>query len=321
MIAHPTEHCSLLAPSINHNWRLFQRYFLQFCDDLALPWREATSDVVCDFLCYLAERPVVFDEKNRRTQGPVKPSSLLCAIGALSDLFRRHGLVSPIDASVRGTYRELEDEYGVPVRRAKACTPSLLVSFLSTLKLAKWTERRTRTLSLLLWEAAARQEEMAGLWRPDLRFVPKGLIVTIRTSKTNKTNFSEHVAVRHNPDKEFCAVCVLQLWLDEEGDFDGPVFPVRDPKTHERQQRPVSSGQFCRSVKTMAKRCGQDPTLFSGNSMRRGHVTTAERLRRPHGETMAKTRHKRKKQFLEYVEDRFDFTFDPLSDAGDLGSA
>ena len=78
---------------------------------------------------------------------------------------------------------------------------------------------------MLGFGAALRRSELVALDAEDLCFdTVRGLLVTIRRSKTDQLQQGEFVAVPNAQDPERCAVRSVRRYLDTTGIDRGPVF-------------------------------------------------------------------------------------------------
>src|SRR4051794_14701960 len=82
----------------------------------------------------------------------------------------------------------------------------------------------TRAYQIL--ETLSRFERTAsvGLDYTDIRFVPEGLVVTLRRSKTNQEGQTETIGIARGQRAETCPVRALKAWLAAAGITEGPIF-------------------------------------------------------------------------------------------------
>jgi integrase len=104
----------------------------------------------------------------------------------------------------------------------------------------------------------------------DLAFDPaRGLLVTIRKSKTDQEREGARVAVPYARAGNLCAVRALQAWLHGVGIHRGAVFrQMRRGDT--LTDRRLSDQSVALIVKRRAKQAGLPPALLSGHSLRSG---------------------------------------------------
>jgi integrase len=73
--------------------------------------------------------------------------------------------------------------------------------------------QRDRALLLLTFACALRRSEAAGLDIADLRFSRRGLVVTIRRSKTDQEGEGRVIGVPVIPNSRLCAASSVRKWL------------------------------------------------------------------------------------------------------------
>lgn len=158
---------------------------------------------------------------------------------------------------------------------------------------------RDRLLLVLGWTGAFRRSELVGLQVADVTKVSKGLEVTLRRSKTDQHGEGRKVAVPRASDSKYCAVALLEAWLDMSGISEGPLFRNIQQGCYSRaalDQRAVAL-----IVKRRAKRVGLNADEFSGHSLRSGLVTAAANEGRSLVSIMRTTGHRSERTCLKYV--------------------
>ena len=146
--------------------------------------------------------------------------------------------------------------------------------------------------------AALRRSELVGLELRDVEFVPEGLRLTIRHSKTDQEGKGQVIAVPVG--KSLKPVARLQAWLAVRGTTPGPLFWRIDPQGR-MVDMAMSDRSVARLVQKHAGRAGLDPESVGGHSLRAGFLTEAARA----GASLAKiqevSRHKKVEVLLGYV--------------------
>jgi integrase len=160
---------------------------------------------------------------------------------------------------------------------------------------------RDHALLLLGFAAALRRSELVALSVADVAFVPEGLVLTIRSSKTDQYKAGVTVAVALGKTPETCPVRCLRAWM-RAGRIDaGLLFRSIDRWGH------VGDGMSDKAVallmKKYAERAGLDPAVFSGHSLRAGLATSAAMAGAGERQIMRQTRHKSEAMVRRYVRD------------------
>lgn len=136
---------------------------------------------------------------------------------------------------------------------------------------------RDRALLLLGVCAALRVSELVALDVGDVTQHPRGLAVTVRSSKTDKEGESHVRGVVQQARQLRCPIDAWLTWLKIRGDWAGPAFvPITRRGTLEQTR--LSDAAMRRLVVKRGKACGID---LSSHSMRASFATRATELRKP----------------------------------------
>ncbi len=233
-------------------------------------------------------------------------SSLYRRLAAVTYAFELTGRPSPAaDPLVRTTLAGATRRLGTAQRRAIPLTLDelrrLAVAAPVTLNRA-YTHpmvRRDRALLLVGWAAALRRSELVGLDLDDLTFqgdpdhgTTGGLLLRIRSSKTDQTRAGAHIAVPWSTHYNACPVRALMLWVRHRRTHPGnAVFVTIDRHgNHGNRLNP-------NTINTIIKRhvqpvLGVDPSDYTGHSLRAGFVTEARTRHVPDPLIARHTRHR-----------------------------
>ena len=162
---------------------------------------------------------------------------------------------------------------GVAQRKKEALTVDRLRDALLTLTGDSLKARRDRALLLLAFACAARRSEVAALDVADLRFDRRGLIVTLRRSKTDQTGQGREIGVPYVVHEGLCAVRALRAWLDAAAIAEGPVFRTFSLGGELTPNR-IDPKDVARLVKRVVAKAGIVGD-FAAHSLRAGFITTA----------------------------------------------
>jgi site-specific recombinase XerD len=229
-----------------------------------------------------------------------KPSTLSRRIAAIRYMHSASGYDSPTTKeAVRATLKGVRRARGVaPERKAPATAERVLqmVRFApDTLQGA-----RDRALLLLGFAGAFRRSELAALEVCDLDFVPEGLRIRIRRSKTDQEGVGQEIAVVRGAAA--CPVEAVRSWLERAGIAEGPVFrPVaKGGRVLSVALTPHSVGLI---VKRYAALAGFSASYFSAHSLRAGFLTSAAMRGASIFKMMDVSRHKSGDTLRGYVRD------------------
>ena len=144
---------------------------------------------------------------------------------------------------------------------------------------------RDRAMLLLGFGGALRRSELVGLTIDDVELVEgRGVMITIRRSKTDQHAEGQDVAVYANPEEpELCPARALENWLvfrrqaevAEGAKLDEQPLWCSITKGGKVTGQKLSDKAVVRLVKTAIEAAGLDPSSFSGHSLRAGLITAA----------------------------------------------
>ena len=151
--------------------------------------------------------------------------------------------------------------------------------------------RRDRALLLTGIAGALRRSELVALDVDDVQFVPEGMLISIRKSKTDQGGAGETLAIAYGDRPDLCAVRALKAWLDGAGIARAAIF--RRVRTHDTLTvNRLTDRSVVLIVKKYAEEVGLDPTMFAGHSLRSGGVTAAAQEGHSERELARLSRHK-----------------------------
>jgi site-specific recombinase XerD len=171
-----------------------------------------------------------------------------------------------VKATLDGIRRQLGT---APVKKA-ALTDELLAKALKKIA-PDLAGLRDRALLLLGFAGALRRSELVALDVADIARHPKGLVITIRRSKTDQAGAGKIKAVPHG--RKLHTVRALQAWLEASKTTEGALF--RGVRAQSVKPGRLSDRQVARIVKKRAAAIGLDPALFAGHSLRSGFISSA----------------------------------------------
>ena len=255
---------SALAPATLIAYERDWRTFADWCAQRALPAMPAAAATVAAFLAAEADRGF-------------RPVTIGRRAAAIAAAHRAQDHPNPCDSgAVAAVMSGIRREHGTaPLRKAKPLELDPLGRLLEPIDTATLAGRRDRALLLLGFAAALRRSELVRLDVEDLDVDPaRGLLVTIRKSKSDQERAGATVAVPYARARNRCAVRALEAWLHAAGIHHGPVFrQMRRGDTV--TDRRLSDQSVALIVKRRARTAGLPPALLSGHSLRAGYATAA----------------------------------------------
>jgi site-specific recombinase XerD len=236
--------------------------FHTWCESVTLNPLPAAPATVAAYLGALATAGAKVSTVRRR-----------CA--AIADVHRRNGHDNPTShAGVKATLAGIARTLGAPPEKKAALTADLLAKALRRIP-QDLAGLRDRALILIGFAAALRRSELVALDVSDIARHPKGIVLTIRRSKTDQAGIGKTKAIPHW--RKLHAVQALDAWLAAAGITTGPVFRgVRGTRVLARVLAArLCAHQVARIVQKRTAAVGLDPTLFAGHSLRSGYISSA----------------------------------------------
>lgn len=174
---------------------------------------------------------------------------------------------------------------------------------------------RDRALILIGFAAALRRSELVALRWEDVTQAAEGIILRIRSSKTDQEGASEYVGIPYTERQDRCAARALEHWHSICNRRVGPIF------TSIRQGGSITAKVVSdRFVARLVKRCvaaaGYDPSEYSGHSLRAGFATSAAHGGAEEREIMRQTRHRSVMTVRRYIREGSIFRANPLHKTG-----
>jgi integrase len=271
--------------------------FCAWCQHLGLESLPASENTVARYLTQLAEGS--YEHKPADQRKPLKVATLTRRLASISQAHQLAGHHSPTASElVRTRMKGIRRALGTRQDQAAAATIEVVRAMVYTLPEGNMG-LRDRALLLVGFAGAFRRSELVALNVADIRFVPEGMIVTLRRSKTNQEGATEEIGIARGRVAETCPVRSLQAWLNAARITEGPIFRPLDKHDNVRPRR-LTDHAVGLIVKRAAERAGLDPTPFSGHSLRAGLVTSAYAADIPEHVIQAQTRHHSERMLRSY---------------------
>ncbi|MBV9251192.1 MAG: tyrosine-type recombinase/integrase, partial [Acetobacteraceae bacterium] len=200
-----------------------------------------------------------------------------------------------------------------PRRQATPAVPGVLRLLLAVRpQAATPLGARDRAMLLLGFGAALRRSELVGLAIGDVATVPgRGLMLTIRRSKTDQHGAGQSVAVCANPrEGNFCPAAALEAWMAHRSrapDLCGGASDAERPlfcgltKAGRLTGTKLSDKAVVRLIKQAAAAAGLDPATYAGHSLRRGLLTAGADNQAQLADLMRQSRHRSAQSVLGYI--------------------
>lgn len=293
-----------LSQNTRRAYRAGWRRFVAYCDELGIDPLAATPDDVAKFLARMASAPRSPRATTKKGE-PVALGTIKILLAAINRRYRDEKRPSPADdpqvASVLQGLGRLLPKQPRQVRALRACDLHAMLGCCDDLtRQQPYRTRAIRDAAVLAmgFAGALRRSEICGLRSVDLEFVPDGVLVRIRRSKTDQLGEGQTVAI---PDGDLIQpVKRIRAWLDVSGIAAGPLFQTLRRGGNIRGRR-MDPSDIARIVKRYAEAVGLDPSKYSGHSLRAGFVTSAATHRARLDKIMEVTRHTSPRMVFRYI--------------------
>lgn len=230
-------------------------------------------------------------------------------MAAVLDKHRREGHESPVTAEVKAYLescaRQLKEE-----PRGKAPLTIEQLQQICALPCKTPAQKRDRAILLLGFASGWRGGELSGLDVRDVEFVPEGVALKLRHSKTDQRGKGREIGIHVGENPETCPVRALQAYVAVRGEEPGPLFLL----TGYSRVLPcrMSRQAICRMVKRTLRRVGIDPRAYGSHSLRTGFVTKAAEMGNTEFQIMQFTGHRSVQTVLRYVRPTKAFRSNPM---------
>ena len=161
---------------------------------------------------------------------------------------------------------------------------------------------RDRSIILIGFSGGFRRNEIVSLDYDDLDFVPEGLKLNIRRSKTDQFGEGFTKALPYFDSSQYCPVVSLKKLLDLSKINSGPVFR-RFVKGSKLSEKRLTDQTVALLIKEYLNLAGIDSKNFSGHSLRSGFATSAAESGVEERSIMSMTGHKSSEMVRRYIKE------------------
>ena len=149
---------------------------------------------------------------------------------------------------------------------------------------------KNRALILVGFAGGFRRSELVAIMIEDIDFVPEGVKIFIKRSKTDQSGegMTKGIPFFSNPD--YCPVISLKNWIEKSEIKSGKIFDMSDKSV-------------ALIIKKYTAIAGLDSKKYSGHSLRSGFATSAAELGAEERSIMAMTGHKTTQMVRRYIQE------------------
>jgi len=149
---------------------------------------------------------------------------------------------------------------------------------------------KNKALILVGFAGGFRRSELVGILFEDIDFVPEGVKIFIKRSKTDQSGEGMTKGIPYFSNSEYCPVISLRNWLEKSKIKSGKVFDMSDKSV-------------ALTIKKYTAIAGLDSNKYSGHSLRSGFATSAAELGAEERSIMAMTGHKTTQMVRRYIHE------------------
>ena len=203
-----------------------------------------------------------------------RPSTIQRRLASISTAHRAAGYESPTTSElVRSTLLGVKRSKGTAKRQVLPVRVRHIREGLALMR-TDLKGIRDRAILLVGYAGALRRSEVVSLDVEDISFVEEGLVLMLRTSKTDRTCEGVKVAIQRGSRPDTCPVTAFRCWLQASGITTGAVFrPVA--KGGRMSSSRLTDQVVSQILKQFARLVGLDEALVGGHSCRAGLITDA----------------------------------------------
>jgi len=161
---------------------------------------------------------------------------------------------------------------------------------------------RDRTIILIGFSGGFRRNEIVSLDYDDLDFVPEGVKINLKRSKTDQFGEGALKGLPYFNNSKYCPVVSVQKYLEKSNISSGALFR-RFNKGSILSKNRLTDQTVAILIKKYLKLAGIDSKNYSGHSLRSGFATSAAESGAEERSIMAMTGHKSTEMVRRYIKE------------------
>ena len=161
---------------------------------------------------------------------------------------------------------------------------------------------RDRSIILIGFSGGFRRNEIVSLDYEDLDFVPEGLKIILKRSKTDQFGEGYLKALPYFENSQYCPVLSLKKWIEISNINSGPLFR-RFSKGSKLTDNRLTDQTVPLLIKKYLNLAGIDSRNYSGHSLRSGFATSAADSGADERNIMSMTGHKTPEMVRRYIKE------------------
>ncbi len=161
---------------------------------------------------------------------------------------------------------------------------------------------RDKTLILIGFGGGFRRTELVSIDYNDVEFVPEGVKIVVRKSKTDQFGEGMAKGLPYFSNQNYCPVLHLKTWLELSNIKSGPIFR-RFSKSFKLSENRLTDQSVALLLKNYLNAAGIENKNYSGHSLRSGFATVSAESGADERSIMAMTGHKTTQMVRRYIKE------------------
>ena len=177
-----------------------------------------------------------------------------------------------------------------------------IINVINEEKIDEIKKIRDKTIILVGFGGGFRRTELISIDHEDLEFVPEGVKITIKRSKTDQFGEGMIKGLPYFSNQEFCPVVHLKKWLEISKIKNGSIFR-RFIKGCSLSKNRLTDQSIVLLIKAYVNLAGIENKNYSGHSLRSGFATVSAESGADERSIMAMTGHKTTQMVRRYIKE------------------
>ena len=177
-----------------------------------------------------------------------------------------------------------------------------IINVINEKKIDEVKKYRDKAIILIGFGGGFRRAEIISIDYEDLEFVPEGLKITVKKSKTDQYGEGMNKGLPYFRNETYCPVINLKKWLELSNIKSGAIFR-RFSKGLSVTNSRLSDQSVALIIKNYLNLAGIESSNYSGHSLRSGFATVAADSGADERSIMAMTGHKTTQMVRRYIRE------------------
>ena len=178
----------------------------------------------------------------------------------------------------------------------------MIINVIDDIKNEEIKKIRDRTIILIGFSGGFRRNEIVSLDYDDLDFVPEGLKIRLKRSKTDQYGEGTLKGLPYFNNSQYCPVLSIKKWIKISNINTGPLFR-RFSKGSKLTENRLTDQTVALLLKNYLNLVGIDSKNYSGHSLRSGFATSAAESGADERNIMSMTGHKTPEMVRRYIKE------------------